>query len=152
MIRIIFICLLFLSSPCYAQDKPPVIDWADKASWVTASIGPSESIIEALRSSNKKCNLLKFGVKEIIANVSVITFKHFIHSERPCLNCQDDGTPSGHTANAFTGNNWQVSVTAGIVTGILRHKANRHTWKQVALGAIDGIGSNLLGNLIHCKE
>ena len=144
--------LLLLSSLCYAQEKPPVIDWADKSSWVTASIEPSVSFIEALRSNDKKCNLLKLGLKEAITNGTVLTIKHLYSSPRPCLGCPDDGMPSGHTANAFTGNNWQVSLYFGTVTGILRHRANRHTWTQVAVGTLVGVGSDFLGNLIHCKE
>jgi hypothetical protein len=146
------ILILLFSTPCYAQDKPPVVDWADKSSWVTASVSPTVSVIEALRSPDKKCNLLRLGLKEAIGNVSVITLKHFVSSPRPCLGCVDDGMPSGHTANSIIGNGWVVSMYFGSVTGILRHRANKHTWTQVAAGAGIGVASNLIGDLIHCKE
>ncbi len=150
--KFLFISFVLLSSPCYAQDKPPVIDWADKASWVTASVPSVVSVVEALRSENKKCNLLKLGLKELVSNGSVLTIKHFYSSPRPCLGCGIDGFPSGHTANGFTGNNWQVNLYFGTTTGILRHKANKHTWVQVAGGIVIGVSSDLVGNLIHCKE
>jgi membrane-associated phospholipid phosphatase len=147
--KLILILVLF-SSPAYAQE--PVVKWADYSSWATAAVEPTVSVIEALRSNDKKCNLLKLGIKEAISNGTVLTIKHFVSSPRPCLGCLDNGMPSGHTANGFTGNNWQVSLYFGTVTGILRHRANRHTWTQVLAGAGIGVASNFIGDLMHCKE
>jgi hypothetical protein len=147
MRKLLFLLLLLLSAKVEAQDKP-VVDWADKTSYATAATSPSASLIEAVRGESKKCDLLKLGLKEVLANGVGITIKHFVVSPRPCLGCPPDGMPSGHTWNSFIGNDWRFALSFGITTGVLRHTANRHTWKQVAAGALLGVGSDVAGELI----
>ena|SRR5665213_1766733 len=153
--RIILTLIMFFSFFCSAgaqQLKEPVVKWADYTSYATAFADAGVSTILAYKSNDRKCNLIKLGIKEAIGNGSALVIKHFIPSPRPCIGCSNDGMPSEHTDNGFIGSDWRLGLAFGITTGVLRHTANRHTWKQVIAGAGVGIGTDLIGSLMKCSS
>lgn len=153
LIRILFLlaCLFTpLLVPVHAQE--PVKPWADVTSYGTAMVNPAVAAVEAWRSNDRACRFGRLALSEAIGNGVALTLKHFIVSPRPCLGCAPDGFPSGHTANSAIGmfsSRW--GFTATIATGVLRHEANRHTWKQIAAGAALGVGAEAAGHLIKCR-
>ncbi len=114
-------------------------------------MNPTVATVEALRSDQKKCLLVRIALSEAILNGTALTMKHFILSPRPCLGCQPDGMPSGHSGNSMIGaTGWRYGIVFGAATGSLRMQANRHTPTQVAAGLLLGAGAEFAGKLIHC--
>lgn len=133
------------------QAQEPVKQWADVASYGTAAINPTVAAVEAWRSSSRGCRLGRLALSEAIGNGVTLAMKHWLVSPRPCLGCLPDGNPSGHSVNGSIGmlsSRWGFS--AAVATGVLRHEANRHTWRQVGAGLLVGVGSEAAGRLIHC--
>jgi hypothetical protein len=148
------ILFLLISSPTYAQEEVNKVP--DYISWGTAAVNPTVALVKALRSEDKKCNLGKLAISEIIANTSVLTIQHFVISARPCIGCDSHGFPSGHSANSVVGiskNNWYIGITTAWGTGELRRAANRHTIPQILAGWTIGGLSELAGQkLLRCKD
>lgn len=155
----VFALALLCSSTVYAQQ--PVRDAADRVSWGTAGANPGAAAVAAWRSEHPACNLGRLAISEGIGNGITLAAKRSYESPRPCLGCAPDGFPSGHAMNAAIGSStawgggWRGKLIATglvIVTGYLRHDANRHTWRQVAAGALIGFGAEAAGQLIPCGE
>jgi hypothetical protein len=151
--------VVVLASPVAAQVE--VERGPDLASWATMSVNPTLATIRAIRSEHPKCELARLAVSEAIGNVTVLTVKHFVVSPRPCLGCDNHGTPSGHSMNGALGfaSGWRVdigigiSLAAAVVTAGLRVEANRHTRKQVIAGLLIGAGADLAGRaLVRCRD
>lgn len=154
MIRVLHILFLLacLFTPLLVHAQAPVQPWADVSSYPTAMVNPATAAIEAWRSNDRACRFGRLALSEAIGNGVALTLKHFIVSPRPCLGCVPDGMPSGHTMNSAIGmfsSRW--GFTATIATGVLRHEANRHTWKQIAAGAALGVGAETAGLLLKCR-
>jgi len=149
----IIVALLFFAPIVHAQ-PPPVQPWADGASWATAFVNPTVAAIEAWRSPRRGCRLGQLAISEAVGNVAALTLKRLIVSPRPCLGCGNDGWPSGHTMNSTIGfaSSWRVGVGFAWSTAVLRTAAHRHTARQVAAGALLGIGAEAAGHLLRCPS
>lgn len=152
------IALLLASTPAIAQPRP-VREWSDWSSYATAVANPGAAVVAAWHSDHPACNLGRLALSEGIGNSITLAAKRSYTSPRPCLGCAPDGFPSGHTMNAAIGSStawghgWKGKLLAtGLVaaTGFLRHDANRHTWRQIAAGAVIGFGAEAAGQLIPC--
>lgn len=143
--------LVFVGCASVGQAQEPVKKWADVASYGTAAINPTVGVVEAWRSSSRGCRLGRLALSEAIGNGVTLAMKHWLVSPRPCLGCLPDGNPSGHSVNGSIGmfsSRWGFS--ASVATGVLRHEANRHTWRQVGAGLAIGAGAEAAGLLIRC--
>lgn len=164
--RGILLILLLLPATVSAQALP-VVKWADYASYGTALANPTNAAIQAVRD-RKWCELGRLGIQEGVGNGVTLGLKHAFYGEptavRPCAGCVPDGEPSGHTMNAGIGadaarwgfkDRWKnVMVGAGftLLTGFLRHEANRHYWHQILAGAGVAVGADLSGYLLRCPS
>lgn len=147
------VILLLFAAPLHAQE--PVNRWADWASYGTAAINPTIAAVDAWRSPSRGCHFARLALEEGIGNGLSLTLKHFIVSPRPCLGCQPDGMPSGHTLNATIGfsTSWKWGTAAALTTAQLRTDAHRHTPWQVLAGAGLGVLAEGLGHaIIRCEE
>jgi hypothetical protein len=157
---------LMLVSPVYAQQRP-VREWADWSSYGTALANPTSAIIEAWQSDHRGCRLARIALSEVVGNGVTLGFKKLTYglpdAVRPCLDCDPDGWPSGHTMNSIIGSSsawaglhgwvrWAVAAGWSAATGLLRHEANRHFWQQIGWGAIFGAGAEAAGQLIRCED
>lgn len=159
-VALLVLMFLLISSSAGAQQLP-VRAWSDWSSYGTAVGNPGAAAVAAYRSEHPACNLGRLALSEGIGNGLTLAAKHSFASPRPCLGCAPDGMPSGHTMNSAIGSwtawghGWKGKLlSAGLVasTGFLRHDANRHTWRQIAAGALIGFGSEAAGQLIPCGE
>jgi membrane-associated phospholipid phosphatase len=149
--------LLVLARPVQAQPRP-VTQWSDWASYGTALGNPAAAAVAAWRSDHRLCALGQLALSEGVGNGITIWSKHVITSPRPCLGCDPDGSPSGHTMNSVIGfsrwsHGWVQYLVAGglaAATGWLRHDAGRHFWRQIGEGALLGVGAEAAGQLIRC--
>lgn len=149
--KTLLIVLLF-AAPVSAQvPVSPAPDWV---SYGTAAVNPTIAAIEAWRSPSRACRFGQLAISEAVGNVAALTLKHFIVSPRPCIGCQPDGMPSGHTMNSTIGfsSHWKVGVVFTVATAELRTDAHRHTPWQVAAGAALGIGAEAAGHLLKCRD
>jgi hypothetical protein len=140
-------------APVVQAQPPPVTPWADWASYGTVVVSPTVAAIQAWRSPQRKCRLGQLAISEAVGNGAALVLKRLIVSPRPCLDCGSDGFPSGHTMNAVLGfsSSWRVSVGFAWSTAALRTTAHRHTARQVAAGALLGIGAEAAGHLLKCE-
>lgn len=139
----------FNVSPTYAQE--PVRRWADWASYGTAIVNPTMAVADAIKAPDTRCRLTRLALSEVVGNTLSLTLKHFIVSPRPCLGCDPDGMPSGHTMNATIGaSSWRGGALFSISTADLRIAARRHTRWQTMAGAGIGILGEASGRLISC--
>ena len=132
--------------------RPPVQPLADWASYGTAIVNPAVAAIQAWRSPRRGCRLGQLAISEAVGNGTALLLKRLIVSPRPCLGCASDGFPSGHTLNSTIGfsSSWRVGVGFAWSTAALRATAHRHTARQVAAGALLGIGAEAAGHLLTC--
>lgn len=162
IVRILFLlACLFTPLLVHGQERP-VVEWSDWSSYGTAIGNPLSAGIAGWRSGNTGCALERLAISEGVGNLATLGIKHFVTSPRPCLGCAADGLPSGHTMNSVIGatgaqwgglrswQRWAVSSGLVVLTGFLRHDANRHTWTQVASGAAIGAGAEAFGQLLRC--
>jgi membrane-associated phospholipid phosphatase len=161
VVRIVFL-LACLFIPLLVHAQAPVKPWADWSSYGTAVGNPGAAAVDAWRSDRRGCNLARLALSEGVGNGITLWAKRTYDSPRPCLGCAPDGMPSGHTMNSVIGSSqwggglkpWQHYLIAGglvAATGWLRHDANRHTWRQIAAGAVLGVGAEAAGHLITCR-
>lgn len=143
--------LLCLQMPTYAQQA--VSSGPDWVSYGTAAVNPTIAAASAWRSSDRACRFGQLAISEAVGNVAALTLKHFIVSARPCLGCQPDGMPSGHTMNSWIGvSSSRWGFEASVATGSLRMAAHRHTALQVLAGTALGLGAEGAGHLLKCRE
>jgi hypothetical protein len=162
IVRVIFALTMWLVVATAAQavaQPRPVTEWSDWASYGTASANPSAAAVAAWRSASRGCLFARLALSEGVVNGLTLVAKHTYDSPRPCLGCAPDGMPSGHTANSVIGSaeawggawwHWFVAAGMAAATGWLRHDAYRHTWRQIAAGALLGTGAEAIGQLIRC--
>lgn len=151
--KALLIALLLIAAPVSAQQ--PVQPWADGVSYGTAMINPSIAAVQAWRSPHRGCKLGQLAISEGVGNVAALTLKHFVISARPCVGCLSDGWPSGHSMNAAIGySSWNpgIGLSFGLLTGGLRHQANRHYWNQIGAGLALGVGAEAVGHLLRCES
>jgi membrane-associated phospholipid phosphatase len=154
-------CVAALAVDVSAQE--PVAMGPEVASFATAAVNPTMAVIKAWRSQHRWCHLGQFVIAQGIGQTTTFGMKHFINgksAERPCIGCDHDGMPSGHSMNSAIGagwpaNGWQWGMSIGftLATMELRRAAHKHTTPQVLAGAGIGLGSEWAGHhLLHCPE
>lgn len=132
-----------------AQELKP---WPNAISYGTALVNPVMAVVDAWKSNDRPCKFGRLALSELVGNGTTLVMKHFIVSPRPYIGSKPDGMPSGHTMNSSIGmfsSKW--GFVFAVATGVERHEANAHTWKQIGMGAAIGVGSELTGHLIRCK-
>ncbi len=143
-----------LAVPHVASAQEPVAMVPEVVSFGTAAVNPVMAAVKALRSEHRVCHLGQLAIAEAIGQTATLTMKHFINSPRPCIGCDPDGMPSGHSMNSAIGSswNWKYSFAFSLSTMELRRLAHKHTLPQVLAGAGIGWASELIGqNLLRCQ-
>lgn len=116
-------------------------------------VNPTIAAVNAWRSPDRACRFGQLALSEAIGNGVALILKKGLVSARPCLGCQPDGMPSGHTMNGTIGfsSRWKYGVVFSVATAELRTDAHRHTPWQVAAGAVLGVGAEAAGHLLKCQ-
>lgn len=164
MIRVLLFVLL-CAAPVSAQPRP-VREWADWTSYGTALANPTGALQAALAGEHRTCDLARLALRETVGNSATLGLKHWRYGQpdavRPCLGCDPDGDPSGHTMNSVIGSSsawsglhgwtrWLVVASTAAATGLLRHESFRHFWDQIGKGALVGVAAEASGYLLRCE-
>lgn len=148
-----FLVIVLLSaSEANAQSNYQKVN--DVISYGTLFTGITFDTIESFKCANKSKCLIRQGIKDGSVILTSELIKHYYPVNRPCFpNCGIDNpmadVPSEHTALGFASinsNQFVVTMSLAVGTGIARHESNKHDWRGVAVGMLIGSAANWATN------